>query len=164
MGSILVAYASKSGSTAEIAAWIAEALSRAGATAEVRTIGEITGLDGFDAVVVGGALYVGRVNRAVPRFFRRYHKDLQNRPVALFISGSSLGEDRKPEDEEKARDVAESARNGIPLAATAFFGGRFSPKGIPLVGRFMKETDEQDNRDRAGIEAWAEALPHRFGL
>ncbi len=164
MATILVAYASKGGATAEIAEWIGDALRRAGATVEVRSAGEVTSLEGFDAVVVGGPLYMGRVLKPVPAFFSRHRAALTAKPVALFVSGGSLGKG-DPEAERKAQAFAESAAGGVPVAALGLFGGRVSSRNVPLIGRFLRNAmKEEDTRDRAAIEAWADALPTRLGI
>ncbi len=163
MATFLVAYASKTGATAEIAGWIGESLRRAGATVEVRTAGDVTSLEGFDAVIVGGPLYMGRVLKPVPAFFSRHRDALASKPVAVFIAGSSLGKD-DPKADQHGRSVAEAAAGGVSVAAVGLFGGRFSPRGVPLIGRFLKNEKGEDTRDRAAIEAWADALPTRLGL
>jgi menaquinone-dependent protoporphyrinogen oxidase len=164
MATILVAYASKGGATAEIAEWIGDALRRAGATAEVRRADEVTGLEGFDAVVVGGPLYMGKVLKPVPAFFARHRAALGSVPVALFVSGGSLGKN-DPEAERKAQAAGEAVSAGVPVAAVGLFGGRVSSRQVPLIGRFLKNAmPEEDTRDRAVIEAWADGLPTRLGL
>lgn len=164
MATVLVAYGSKHGATAEIAQWLGQALERTGSVATVRPVDEIATLDGFDAVVVGGPIYAGHLIRSVPAFFKRHRDALSRQPVALFIAGSSLGIGSTPEGEEKARGIAEASRNGIDIVALGLFGGRFQMRDVPLIGRFLKSDDDRDTRDRAAIEAWAEALPARFGL
>ena len=56
MASALVAYASKFGSTREVAERVATRLRDCGFDTEVSAAGEVRSLDGYDAVVFGGAL------------------------------------------------------------------------------------------------------------
>ena len=164
MVTILVAYASKGGATAEIAEWIGEALRRTGAAVDVRPADDVPTLEGFDAVVVGGPMYMGKVLKPVPSFFSRHRAALTGKPVAVFIAGSSLGRD-DPKADQHGQTVAEGAARDVPVAAVGLFGGRFSSRNVPLIGRFLKNAvKEEDTRDRAAIEAWAEALPTRLGL
>ena len=164
MATILVAFASKGGATAEIAEWIGDALRRGGATAEVLRADEVLSLEGFDAVVVGGPLYMGKVLKPVPAFFSRHRAALASVPVALFVSGGSLGKN-DPDAEQKARAAADAAANDVPVAAVGLFGGRVSSRNVPLIGRFLKNAmPEEDTRDRAAIEAWADGLPTRLGI
>ena len=63
MTSVLVAYGSKHGSTAEIAAAIAETLRESGLRADCLQAGSVDSLEGYDAVVVGSAVYMRRWRR-----------------------------------------------------------------------------------------------------
>jgi menaquinone-dependent protoporphyrinogen oxidase len=78
-----------SGSTAEVAQAVGEVLSRAGLEVEVRPTGEVKGLEGYQAVVVGGPMIVGW-HRAALRFLRRHRESLQRLPLAVFITCLSL--------------------------------------------------------------------------
>jgi menaquinone-dependent protoporphyrinogen oxidase len=57
---VLVTAASRHDATREIAEAIADGLSRRGVDAEARPVDQVTSLDGFDAVVIGSAIYMGR--------------------------------------------------------------------------------------------------------
>ena len=57
---ILVAHASKHGSTPEIAAAIARILSSEGADVDLLTARDVTAVDQYDAVIIGSAAYMGR--------------------------------------------------------------------------------------------------------
>ncbi|MEP6640574.1 MAG: hypothetical protein ABJB93_01575 [Gaiellales bacterium] len=56
---VLVATASRHGATDEIAAAIGRSLKDAGLDAEVVAAGDVAGLDGYDAVVLGSAEQAG---------------------------------------------------------------------------------------------------------
>jgi menaquinone-dependent protoporphyrinogen oxidase len=58
MTTVLVAYASKHGSTAEIANAVAEALCAAGLRADCLEAVDVRGLESYDAVVLGSAVYM----------------------------------------------------------------------------------------------------------
>ena len=67
---VLVAYGTKNGSTASIAKIVGEELRDQGASVDVRDAATVRSLEGYDAVVIGGALYTGRWHRAARRFVR----------------------------------------------------------------------------------------------
>ena len=58
--SVLVAYASKRGSTAEIAEAIAEALRQSGVSVDCIEAGKVGSVEPYDAVVLGSAVYIKR--------------------------------------------------------------------------------------------------------
>jgi len=57
---VLVTAASRHGATHEIAAAIAAGLVRRGVEAQACPVAGLDGLDGYDAYVIGSAVYVGR--------------------------------------------------------------------------------------------------------
>ena len=89
MGRVLVAYATRHGSTREVAAEVAAALTEAGMTAEARGIGDDVDPSGYDAVVVGGPMILGW-HKDARRFLRRHRDRLSSIPTAFFITAASL--------------------------------------------------------------------------
>lgn len=69
---VLVAYGSKNGSTAGIAEIIATVLRDEGIAADVQPAVRIRSIAGYDAVVLGGALYAGHWHRDARRFARQH--------------------------------------------------------------------------------------------
>src|SRR5918994_3034373 len=84
---ILVAYASKHSSTEEIAQRIADTMREAGRAAEARPASEVDDLSGYDAVVLGSAVYAKRWQRDARAFARHHEHALKDMPVWLFSSG-----------------------------------------------------------------------------
>jgi len=70
--SILVAYASKKGSTAEVAAFVGKRLREHGLVADVRRAAEVEDLALYDGVVLGGSLYFGRWHDDARAFLSRF--------------------------------------------------------------------------------------------
>ena len=61
MARILVAYATKKGSTAEIAQAIGKELRTAGHLVDVTEMKSVSSLDGYNAVVIGAPFYMGKM-------------------------------------------------------------------------------------------------------
>src|SRR4051794_26958043 len=87
MARALVAYASKGGSTAGIASWVADALRAEGHQADLASARDVTDVRDYDAVILGAALYTRRWPRAGRAFARRHRATLQSTTVWLFSSG-----------------------------------------------------------------------------
>lgn len=84
---VLVAYATRMGSTASIAAAVGSELRHAGLVVDVRELGAVQAVTPYDAVVLGSAIYRRRWLPEAVRFLRRHERQLSTRPVWLFHSG-----------------------------------------------------------------------------
>jgi menaquinone-dependent protoporphyrinogen oxidase len=153
---VLVAYATKHGSTGEIAEAIGAALRGAGLGVDVRSAREVRTLAPYGAVVLGSALYSAHWQRDANRFVKRHLAELQERPVWLFSSGPldhSAEFDDIPLTEHVAPEVAPIGARGHRT-----FGGRLL-EGTPGVDASMLATHRVgDYRHWAHIEAWAREI------
>jgi menaquinone-dependent protoporphyrinogen oxidase len=100
MTRILVACASRHGSTAEIAAEIADVLRRdiPGAAVDLRDAVQAGEVAGYDAAVIGSAVYMGRWLPAARDLVEGHREALSAMPVWLFSSGP-IGDPSVPVDE-----------------------------------------------------------------
>jgi menaquinone-dependent protoporphyrinogen oxidase len=159
---VLVAYASKHGSTAEIAESIASALREKGHEVELTDAGEVGGLDQIDAVVLGSAVYMKRWRREAKRFLRKHGDRLAEIPFWVFSSGP-VGEDS---EQEMDSDWVEPPRiieriEGLGARDHVAFGGRLPDEPGGLMERAMvKGTPEEfrDRRDWDRIREWGEEV------
>ena len=84
---ILVAYASKYGSTKEIAEKIGQVLTDAGFAVDVLPADKVADVAPYQAVVLGSAVYSGNWRKAAANFLKANEKALAGRPLWLFSSG-----------------------------------------------------------------------------
>jgi menaquinone-dependent protoporphyrinogen oxidase len=148
----LVAFATKRGSTRAVAAAIAESLAGRGLDVDLRAAAEVEDLRGYDAVVLGGALYVGRWHADARRFLRRHRAALTGLPLAVFGMGPLTLE---PGDVEGSRKQLQRALAHTPElhpVAVGVFGGVVDPSKLHFP---FKNMPASDARDWDAIEAWA---------
>jgi menaquinone-dependent protoporphyrinogen oxidase len=157
----LVAYATRYGSTQEVAEAIGETLREQGLAAEVRPMREVRTLEGYDAVVLGAALYMYRWHKDARRFLSRQREALKGLPVAIF----ALGPVKSPRDEEEwrgSRDQLDGELAKHPWlkpVAVEILGGKFDPATLRFpMNVFAGSEPASDNRDWAAIRAWASDL------
>jgi len=166
---VLVAYASKHGATQEIAERVAQTMTAAGQQAQVRAVTAVGDLTGYDAFVVGSAVYMGLWQKEATEFVRRNRAVLAGRPVWLFSSGP-LG--TEPVDAQ-GRDLTVAAEPSELAEFTAaihprghrVFFGVLDPGRLGLGERAIRKLPagrallpEGDFRDWAQIEAWARGI------
>ena len=87
MTKVLVAYASKRGATVEIATAIADKLRERHMSVDCRPARSVENLFGYDAVVIGSAVYFNRWRPEAMRFLRRNASRLADMPFWTFSSG-----------------------------------------------------------------------------
>lgn len=151
---ILVTTASKHGATAEIGDAIAGKLREHEFEVETQEPGDITSLEGYDAVVLGSAVYAGRWMDTARRFSERHHATLRQLPVWLFSSGP-IGNPPQPEEEP-----ADGKRLRAELDARdhRVFAGRVNNADLGWVERTitkMVKAPDGDFRDFDTIRIWA---------
>jgi menaquinone-dependent protoporphyrinogen oxidase len=150
----LVAVASRHHATYEIGARIAATLTDAGLPAEVRRPGEADRLDGYDAVVLGSAIYAGQWMSSATALAKRLRAELGERPIWLFSSGP-LGDPPLPAgDPPGVRAIIELV---WPCGHRAF-PGRIDPAEVHLAEKaLLREVGAPsgDFRDWTAIDAWA---------
>lgn len=155
---VLVAYGSKHGATREIAEAIAETFGADGLDAHVESA-LTADPRGARAVIVGAALYTGKVHPHAVRFLERYEGVLAERPLAVFASGPRTLE---PED---VTTSLRQLRSGLSAAAPrlrpvslTIFGGAIDPHRLRWP---LSRMQASDARDWEAIRAWATELAHR---
>ena len=159
---VLVTAATKYGATAEIGQAIGEVLGEYGLDPTVVPPERVGGLAGFDAVVVGSAVYAGHRLKPARELVDRLGGELAGRPVWLFSSGP-VGDPPKPDEDPV--DVAEV------LAATGarehrVFAGKRLRKQLSFPERAIVSAlrvPEGDFRDWTEIRQWAAGIADDMG-
>jgi menaquinone-dependent protoporphyrinogen oxidase len=154
---VLVAYASRSGATAEIAQWLAERLRGEGEVLDVTVVEVSDQLDprGYDTVVLGSVLYEGRWMRSAARFAPRHQHDLSNAWVWTFSSGpldasASTGE-------VLITYSADRASRRLLARDHVTFGGR-------LAHAMVEGGHGGDFRDRTQVDAYADQIAGELSI
>lgn len=151
---VLVATASKHGSTMEIARTIGASLTFRGLDVDVKPVETVSRLDGYDAVVLGSGIYMGHWLDPAKQFIRNHAAELLARPVWLFSSGP-LGEPAKPAEEPT--DVAALMEATEARDHRVFPGSLFKDE-LGIAERAMVaavRAPEGDFRPWAEIDDWA---------
>ncbi|GAA1222388.1 flavodoxin domain-containing protein [Kitasatospora nipponensis] len=154
---ILVAYGSKHGATAEVAEEIGTVVREDGFEAVVVPAGEVQGVEDFDAVILGSALYAGHWQRDALNCARRNARALGERPVWLFSSGPV---DSSAEQHEIA-PVPAVAKEMEHLHARGHvtFGGSITAATPGWIAHaLVRHGKAGDFRNPAQIRTWAHEI------
>lgn len=163
---VLVGYATRYGSTQEVAEAIAATLHEGGLEVDLRPLREVRTLEGYGAVVLGAALYMYRWHKDARRFLSRHRRALVERSVAVF----ALGPTHDPHDEQEWQDARKQLDQELANfawfkpVALELFGGQFDPTKLRFpLNRFAGSEPATDIRDWEAIRDWAEALYDKLG-
>ncbi|WP_420749883.1 flavodoxin domain-containing protein [Rhodococcus sp. O3] len=151
---ILVSAASRHGSTAEIATALGAALRDRGALVDVVEPHDVRDISGYDAVVIGSAVYRGRWLRPAKDFVDAHAKELRRRPVFLFSSGPIADQDRPV---NSPYDVF-TVRHRTGAREHRMFAGKLDPEGLSVGERMhvrMSGGRVGDFRDWDAVGGWA---------
>jgi menaquinone-dependent protoporphyrinogen oxidase len=156
---VLVTAASKEGATAEIAEAIAAALTKRGVGTTVTEPDRVVDVRGYDAFVIGGAVYGGHWLQPATELVDRIGVLLAGRPVWLFSSGPVGDPSRKlvqkmgadPVDLRSLRTQTNACEHRIFAGKLIARNGGFAQRVSLRVFRGLKG----DFRNWAAIEQWA---------
>lgn len=165
---VLVAYASKHGSTQGIADRIGEDLREDGHQVDVRPAGQARHAEEYDAFVVGSAAYAGHWVKDASSFVKKNKETLAHHPLWFFSSGP-LGTDKV---DKEGHDVLEAS---LPKEAEEFafldprdhhvFFGALHLDELGFTGRMLRKMPatrdaipEGDFRDWEEIDLWAHGI------
>lgn len=160
MTKILVAYASKHGSTREIAEAVAEELRNGNLVVDLRETAEVDNVAGYDAVILGNAIYAGNWLPEARRFAERHHAELSRLPVWLFSSGPlPMGADNpQPHDDP---DKLAAPLGGVKTRDHRVFVGKIDPDRLGFGERLIAKALRAplgDFRDWEDIRGWARGI------
>jgi menaquinone-dependent protoporphyrinogen oxidase len=155
---VLVAASSKHGATGEIAAEVGRVLEARGLEALVMRLEDVFDVHGFDAYVIGSAVYAGRWMGEARRFVDRHADELAERPIWLFSSGP-IGDPPKPAAETAVKLDDAVKRTGA--REHRVFTGRLDHRSLGLAERAVVRVvgaGNGDYRDWDDVRAWAAGI------
>lgn len=162
---ILVAYATQKGSTAEIAQAIGKELQSLGHSVDVREMRTVRSLEGYEMVIIGAPVYVGKIIE-MGKFVGRYRDGLATRMVAAFAVGlAPVSKDEK--EIEAERTILHTMFEGLQPVSVTLFAGRLDPAKLNFIQRTMigmVKSPVGDFRDWDAIAAWAREVAAKTGL
>ncbi|MGA9397735.1 MAG: flavodoxin domain-containing protein [Anaerolineaceae bacterium] len=161
---ILVAYASRAGSTAGVAEAIGKTLAERGASVDVKPVDAITDLSPYDAAVIGSAIRGGKWLPEGMHFIESHQSELNKIPCAAFLVCMTMA----MKNEQYRAGVAgwmAPARAILKPVREGTFAGELDFSKLPFTldvilfkisSKFGFPTG--DHRDWEAIRTWAEHI------
>lgn len=155
---VIVIVGSKHGSTRAIAEAVGVELRSGGLHVTVVDAADDTiSLDGYDAAVIGSAIYVGRWTKDARTFLEENRERLRAMPLWLFSSGPTSDASQQPDD---LADVNAFAAD-VHARDHRVFAGKLDKADLSITERAairIVHAPYGDARDWSEIRSWAETI------
>jgi menaquinone-dependent protoporphyrinogen oxidase len=163
---VLVEYATRYGSTQEVAEAVAATLREGGLEVDVQPMREVQTLGGYGALVLGAPLYMGRWHKDAQCFLVEHREALTKRLVAVFALGQLSADEQEIRESRNHLDEELENYPWLEPVALEMFGGKYDPSKLGLSHRLLTALpasslhglDASDVRDWTAIRAWESEL------
>jgi len=156
---LLVAYASKYGSTGGVADAIGKELCSKDVAADTVLIKNANNISSYQGVIIGGAVYMGKWMSEAVDFVKQNKDILCKVPVAYFLVGMTLA--RHPEKRAEVLSYMDPILKAVPEikpVGIGTFAGAMDYNNLSWINKKImksKGSPEGDFRDWNAIRAWA---------
>jgi len=159
---VLVAYGSKHGATADIAQKIAEVLRSEKISVDVQSTDNDADLEKYDAVILGAGVYIGKWVKSAEKILKKNSANLEGKKIWFFSSG--------PTGDKDPADLAQGWRfpNNLQSIAdllkpvdTILFHGFLNPNRMSGFEKWITKNANAphgDFRNWDSIEIWARKI------
>ncbi|WFN34668.1 flavodoxin domain-containing protein [Methanogenium sp. S4BF] len=157
---VLIAYATKYGTTKEIAEEIQDVLGEKGIESDLISVLETGRIDAYDAVILGSPVYMGKMLVEAREFCKQYRPYLMDKWLAIFVDGISCCPPGSTDISPLIAAIDEMYEYVRPAMKTGF-AGAFSPTDLSeadaqIAG--MVRPPVGDFRDHEAIRVWAQEV------
>jgi menaquinone-dependent protoporphyrinogen oxidase len=164
---ILVAYATRAGSTIKVAETIGEALNDAGATVDVQNVKNVNDISPYSAVVLGSAVRAGKWMSEAVKFVKTYEESLSQMPVAYFVVCLTMKEDTAEKRKEVLAylDPIKEQTPQVQPIDVGLFAGAFDMSKLSFLFRLVMKSmkaSEGDFRDLKAVRKWTRGIADKL--
>jgi menaquinone-dependent protoporphyrinogen oxidase len=163
---VLVTYATCTGSTMGVAQEIGKTLSNGGLQIDVRPMNEVKDITPYQAVVAGSAIQNKQWLPEAMDFMRIHQAELGKRPFAAFLVCMTLAMKNADQYRGFVSDFLQPVRVVVKPVSEGLFAGALDISKVPSASNRFKFRlsvmfgvwSEGDHRDWVAIRSWAESL------
>lgn len=161
---ILIAHATKAGSTGEVAEAIAEELRSGGAEVDVRPANDVKKVSAYTAVIVGSAIRMGKLLSDATKFVKKHEKTLNELPVAYFVVCMTMKDDTE-ENRRTVESYLDPMREVVEPVDMGLFAGAINYSKLSFPARTISKAmkvSEGDFRDWDAIRDWTRQVHQKL--
>jgi menaquinone-dependent protoporphyrinogen oxidase len=159
-GKILITYATRAGSTAEVAQAIGQVFCEQSAQVDILPVKQVKDLEPYRAVIIGSAIRMGRWLPEAVQFVETHRERLAQLPTAYFLVSLFL-KDADPEMRKTVAAYVDPVRQILEPASLGMFVGKMDLSRLSWLDRQaakMVKAPVGDFRDWDAIQTWAGSL------
>ena len=156
---VLITYATKLGSTTEVAHAIGKTISEKGIAVDILPIEEVAGISSYSIVIIGSAIRMGSWLPEALNFIEE-HQDALNKVSTKIFCVHILNQGHEPESQKERATYTAPVRAIINPEDEAFFAGKIDPSQLKFFERLLfkaVKSPDGDFRDWDAIQSWAAA-------
>jgi len=157
---VLVTYATKLGSTRDVAQTVGETITQKGASVYVQPVNEVSNISEYDAVVLGSAIRMGQWLPEAMNFSKTHQAKLNTLPTAIFTV-HILNTESNPESIKARQTYTAPVWEILSPKSEAFFAGKIDLEELNFFERLLfraVKSPAGDLRDWNAIRTWAGSL------
>lgn len=163
---LLVAYATRYGSTEEVAHSITSTLSQLGIHVDVSPMHDIHTIDDYDAIILGAPLYIGKLHNNAHHFLARFKEQLVRKPIAIFALGPISNDEEEMQGSRNQLDRNLGHYDWLKPIAVEMFVGKYDPAKLNFFHKLLTVLPASpihgltatDNRNWDAINKWTNDL------
>ncbi|HSB65786.1 MAG TPA: flavodoxin domain-containing protein [Anaerolineales bacterium] len=155
--SVLLVYATRYGSTREVAEAITTTLREDGVKVDIQPMQDVRNLDNYSSVVLGAAIYNARWHPEAHKFLSKFQETLKQIPVAIFALGPLSTSDAAMLRSRRQLDMELEKYPWLKPVAVEMFVGKSDPANLGIFDKLFSKAS--DHRDWKAVRTWANTLP-----
>lgn len=164
---ILVTYASRSGSTAQIAEAVCKTLTEYGDEADLIPIHDVKDLGSYNAVIIGSPIRKSQWLPEAMQFLQTHRVELARKRIATFTVCITLAMPNSQRYQQAVREWTAPTRALVRPVSEGLFAGRLDFNKLPwtLDTLLFRATvafgilPKGDHRDWNAVRTWTDSLP-----
>ncbi|OJX37982.1 MAG: hypothetical protein BGO78_08040 [Chloroflexi bacterium 44-23] len=153
----LIAYASKTGSTQEIANYMGHMLQEKGQEVVILPVKSVADISQYNSIILGSAIRIGKLLPEAMAFVENNLAELKKKKFGVFIVCMTLNEDTM-ENRKIVSDYLNPLRAIIKPDSEGFFAGKIDFRRLKLLEKLIVKAlkvPEGDYRKWDQIDAWS---------
>jgi menaquinone-dependent protoporphyrinogen oxidase len=158
---VMVVFATRYGSSEEVAVSVADVLRESGFAVDLQPAANVSSVEGYTAVALVAALYMGRLHKDARRFLERNRAGLSGVPVALFVLGPVNKAEKDWAGPGVQLDKELAKFPWLKPVAKSIVGGKFDPASLGFPLKYipaLRKMPVSDALDFAAIREQARGL------